>query len=123
MKNYTFRYERNGETYLTGGYGNSPEEAMEHERFWWPELPSLDQMELTETEDCDWLTEEEAYGEEKMLREIFADKETAKAKVAACGASDSDKAWMNQIIESEDPQKYMFADTAVREWLIDAWKH
>lgn len=124
MKNYTFRYTKDGETYLTGGYGRTAEEALEHERFWWPELPSIDQMELKLVEDVS-ISEEEAYGEERFLKALWASKEAkdaAKAKVAGCGACESDKEWMREIIDSEEPQRFMFADTAVREWLIDTCK-
>lgn len=114
MKYFSFGYDKDGEAYAAGGYGRTAEEALEHERFWWPDLPELDNMIATGEEETD-MTEEEAYREERILRQIYAAPETYLERVETCGACEKDKDWMRDIINSRDPQVYMFADTMVRD--------
>lgn len=114
MKMFSFGYDRNGMAYCAGGYGRTAEEALEHQRFWWPDLPELEDMIATGEEETD-MTEEEAYYDERILRQIYADPETYLKRVETCGACEKDKDWMRDIINSRDPQAYMFADTMVRD--------
>lgn len=113
---YSFKYQQDGETWYTGGFGYTAAEALEHERFWWPELPALEELELVEEKEADQ-TELEAWREERILRRIFADKETYLRKIDGLRACPSDKAWLRRIVSSGNPQEYFYADTMVRDWI------